>query len=322
MNFDYYPSIDNINDSLRTRYVSSNMPIKCDWYITEMLDGAHLALYANHKEGFFAAASRNKFLSDTDSYYNYKETAALHKTWVMALSKLVKSPITVYGTMIGGKYKNQSLGTKINSVCEYMPHNDFVVHDIKMIGGFISGKELITCSQRHTFTLAPILYHGNFSKVWNYPENNLSAVPFLQELPIKLSNEMKGIVVRPIFSLKAHHSFMIAKKLNRKYIGKKEDATPLIVTDLLVEIADEMENKATKLCILDAIMIACEGFDFAEINKIAGRYAQRIISQVDNLEYNALTLNEKYLVNRELNRIAKEKLTMFYRFNKQACKGS
>lgn len=310
-----YAKIESISDSLRNSYNSCENSHKCDWYASEMIDGAHLALYSDASSNTIRAATRKRFLNDKDIYYNFKEHIALHKDWLHELSKMLNQPIIVYGKIAGGKYGKQGMGVHVPSVCEYSIHNDFIIHDVKTPNGFIACHELESLAKKYLLTLAPKLYVGSFAKIWSFPENNLSVIPFEHDLPVNLKNEMKGIVVRPIYSMLCYNKRIIAKKLNRKYIGKNitiNKEVP-VLTKELKEIAEYINNIALTLNIVDAVISINGGFNYGEIDKLAGKCTQKAIERIAYDRYKLLDADRKNLVNKELNNLAKEQLLAIWR---------
>lgn len=314
-----YSKIETLNASILSKFRIAPNSHKCDWIVTEMIDGDHLALYGDYDTGFFKASTRKRFLKDLDVYSAWKDTVDLHKNWVMLLSQQLRSPVIVYGKMTGGHYRGKHRDTLINTVAEYSLQNDYIIHDIKVKGGFIAAHELENVSHTHVLTVAPVLWKGSFNKVIGFPENRLSAVPFLYELPVQWDNEMKGIIMRPIYDMNVGSTRLIMKKLNRKYKEKGySHYKPVILTEALTKIAVDMYIEACSKKLLDAVLIAQGGYRYNEIDRVTGKYVKLLLDKVNHLKYNLLTNKERSLIHKELNGLCKEQLLRLYRKGEEA----
>lgn len=314
-----YHKIVNINSHVLSKFRGVTNTHKCDWAVTEMVDGDHLAFYADKATNFFKASTRKRFLKDSDIYSVWKETVELHKEWIMAVSQKLDSPIIVYGKLIGGSYKGKSKGCKIKTVAQYCTHNDFVIHDIKVKGNFIAMHELENLARTYQLTIAPILWKGAFNKVQGFPENRLSAIPFLYELPVIWTNEMKGVVMRPIYAMHVGCNQLIMKKLNRDYIQQRTHVyVPVTLTELLMEVAEDMIEEAERLTLLTKVITANNGYSYNDIDKLTGKFVKLVLDKVIIVKYNALTNKERSLVHKELNKYAKVELASMLKSGSEA----
>lgn len=310
MKFIQYPKIQPINDLALQRYRTDFQTLQNDWYVTEMIDGLHLALYADMATGFFRAACRKRFLHEHDNYGVWKDIVKTHKAWVQSLSHKLNCPIIIYGKMTGGIYKGESKGTIIKSVCEYSTDNEYFIHDIMLPSGFLSREELKESTDSVAVSPVPVIFKGTFAKANTYPENKLSLVPFLNYLDASYANEMKGIVIRPNCDLYNDKERMILKKINRTYVGSNRHirARKTEITPTITNIAVYMENQATQKSMMDIAINHMGAFEEYDIPKLVGRYVSYLLDHVTYIKYNMLTKPQKHMVRKELNRLATKKL--------------
>lgn len=304
MNVQSYAKLPYLDNILLQRYRQNPTARDMKWVVMEMLDGDHLALYANAQLQTFKAATRKRFLAKEEDYSDCKETIAMHRDWVVRLSTQLKRQIIVYGKMVGGHYKEATFGKNIKTVCEYMPHNDFIVHDIKTNEGFLSHYELLKIADINLVTLTPTLYEGKLDEVIKCPANQLSTIPFLHNLAVNYKNEMKGIVIKPKYELKLSNDRVIFKRLNKRYIGKEVIKPRVEITEALLDIAAIMHQEAMTLDILDSTIIEVGGLSHTHVNHVAGLYVSSLLDIVNYIKYNILTVDQKRIVNSELNRLA------------------
>jgi hypothetical protein len=311
--FEYYDKIEPVNDVNVNKYRTETRTYGQKWRVLEQVDGDHLALYADAKNEVYRAATRHRFLNEKDYHSDWLNQAKLNHRWLMALSASMERPLITYGKMVGGMYKGKSLGKHIKTVCEYCPQNEYILHDIKVKEGFLSQNEVKLLADKFHLGTAPILYEGQFSKAICYPENKLSMIPFMFSQDPIYTNQMKGIIIRPVYDmcLNGTSKHMLLKKLNRSYIGKSLiTVTKPVLTSIIIEIAQYMDNEAMKLNLLDKVIIEGVAFSSADIGKITGQYTQSVIDTVRYLKYNMLLKEERKLVHLELNRIIAKRLTM------------
>lgn len=320
MQLKHYPKIPTLNTMLMNRFSHHPQTKNVDWLVTEFIDGDHMALYADAKIKEFKVATRNRFLERHDSYSCVGDIYHLYKDWAMTFSGKENTPVVVYGKAVGGGYDNIYKGVPIQTVCEYLEFNEFIIHDIMLPGkGFIGLDMLEKVSTDYTLRTAPILYYGDYVKCCGYPEDRLSAVPFMCGQDPLYDNEMKGIVIRPLHDLTHGIERVILKKLNRKYIGKKpEPRKETVLTDTLVEIAAYIDSEAMRLHVLDAVINATGLFTYTDVKKIAGRLVLSTLDKVNYIKYNMLNRTEKHLVHKELNKIAEDKLRTLLRLGSAA----
>lgn len=304
---EYYHKINRVNDLLLAAYRFEPKVTGTKWMVTELLDGDHLALYADYAKNIYKAASRNRFVYEDDHYGAANEIAFNHKAWLMEFSKSMQQPVVVYGTVIGGSYYGNAQGIPIIGKVQYSPINEFFIHDVKLNYGFVPYGRLELMAQRFGLDLAPPLYEGSFSTAICYPENKLSYVPFMRNLKPNYKNEMKGIVVRPVVSIvDKYNKPFILKKLNRKLddsriIGPKPK---LHLTETLNDIAEHIMNEAMLENILDYTLTEIGAFDLADLSRVAGVFVQNILNNVAYVKYTLATNKEKNLINKELHRLA------------------
>lgn len=315
-----YPKISPLNTSIMNRFSEHPQAKACDWVVTEFIDGDHLAMYADYKTKEFKLATRNKFIQ---SYMNYScsaEIGELYKDSLLKLSDKEDSPIVVFGKLIGGHYANKTAEIFIKTVCEYGQFNDVIIHDIYIPKiGFIGLDVLEQLGETYTFRTAPILYHGEYVHCCGFPENSLSAVPFMVGEKPLFDNEMKGIVIRPVYDMFMRKDRMLMKKLNRRYIGKldmKKKKPEL--TNTLTDIAAYMHNESMQLGVLNKIITEYGEFNYVEVKRVAGRYVANTIDKVPYIKYNMLDKLGKHLVHKELARIAEDKLREIVRLKNVA----
>ena len=320
MLFNVYPNIEDINDQVRNRYYNCENSHKCDWYVSELIDGVPFIFYTDYKTKEVKVGNGKAFLKKDDNYYDWDEVLKLHREWLIDASTQYQQDLIVYGKLVGGKYKDQKLGVHIPSVCEYAVHNDFVVHDVQNTDGFASLMDLEIIADKNILTMAPVLFKGSFIKSWCFPENNLSALSFQYELPINFKNQMKGIVVRPLYHMLCQNKMIIAKKLNKMYtnvIGShdtddRKKEVPL--TDLEIkQIASFIFNISTNMNLIDIVISVNGGFNHGEIDKLSGKHTQLLLDKVNYIKYNLCSSKQQNEINIELNALAREKLLAIWR---------
>lgn len=320
MQLKHYPKIPTLNSAVMNRFYNHSKTKEIDWLVTEFIDGDHMALYADHKTKEFRIATRNRFLDNHDSYSCTGDISHLYKEWALTLSGKENTPIIVYGKAVGGTYNNHYKGIPIKTVCEYLDFNEFIIHDIMLPGlGFVGLDTLEKIAADCAVRTAPILYHGVYSNACGFPEDKLSAVPFMCGMEPKYDNEMKGIVIRPLYDLTHGLDRVIMKKLNRKYIGRKPEVKKeTLLTDTLVEIAVYIDSTAMRLRTLDSVIAESGSFTYEDVKKVSGKFVLASLDKVSYVKYNLLDRIEKHLVHKELNRIAEDRLRTLLRLGSAA----
>lgn len=315
----HYPKIPTVSEFLMKRFHSHPRTKLNDWCVTEFIDGDHLALYGDFKNKEFKMATRNKFITPDMNYSAAGEMGLLYKDLAMNMSSKEQTPVVVFGKCVGGHYNGKQAGIPIKTVCEYTQFNELIIHDIYLPkGGFIGLDILENIAELQFLKTAPIIYQGNYAAACGFPENSLSAVPFTSGEKVLFDNEMKGIVIRPIYDLTSGKDRVIMKKLNRKYIGKQDKRKDPELTDTLVEIAAYIDNQGQQLHVLDAVIAAYGTYGYSEIKRVSGRYVTSLLDKVTYLKYNMLDKAGKHLVHKELNRIAEDRLLHLLRMGSAA----
>lgn len=306
--FKMYPQIEVANDLVAHKIRSHPDTLNVSWAVTEFIDGDHLAIYANHKHNEFKASARAKEINiSSTTYSDAKDVIKMHRDWLMEFSRELGSAVTIYGKMVGGHYGTDTKrGIWISSACEYMPTNDYIIHDIKVPAGYIGLTELEQIGKKYLLTTVPVLFRGKFASANCYPEDNLSMVPFIKKLPVNYDNEMRGIVIRPIVDLYINNKLVIVKRMNRKYSATS--AKPLTINETLIDIAQYMDAQAMLSNVFDAALVECGSWGKNDISRVAGKYVQILLDNVTYIKYSFLKKNEKNLVHKELNSIALQRL--------------
>lgn len=309
-----YDCVPRVNDILMARFRRHPRASAMHWAVMELIDGDHVALYYNYTTKEFKVSARNKFVFESDNYSCSKEIISLYKEWVVLMGEVEKSDIVVYGKAVGGQYKKSGTGVSIKTVCSYMEDNGFIIHDIHINGSFVDVMKLQTIAKDNMLTVAPLLYTGTMNKCFGYPENGLSAIPFMLDLPADYENEMKGIIIRPIYNLTDGAQRIIMKKLNRAYIGWTEKKKPSpVITESLIDVALWMDNAAMRMTLMDAILFAVGDVTTGDVKRVAGRYVSTCIEKINYVKYNILHKEEKRLVHKHLNKLAEERIQNFIR---------
>lgn len=275
------------------------------WCVLEKVWGAPIVFYANSKDGVFKTGNHNKFFEGNEDYYGWQEIAAKYRLAAMEMSKQVNNPIYVYGQIIGGKYRNEALGKLIQNKIQYHPFNDFLMHDIKLAQRHLPLFSVKAFSRKHSIPMVPILYVGTYDDALWYPNNKLSAVPFMFEHSAIKDNNMQGIVMKPIQDMYRMDMRVIMKSLNKQYDEKEN-----VMSVELMRVVDFMADQGLTETRLDAAIMDVGSTIPTAIPKIAGKYVQLMFDNMNYLKYNILNKEQQKLVNKELNKIAFQKVAM------------
>lgn len=314
--FSYFTKIQKVNDIITATYTKHHQAKFADWYVTELVDGQHLALYANHSTNEFQVANRARFLDlaheEDRDYACIDAIIPLYKEAMMQLSKRKRSPITFFGVVTGGRYAGTYKGTVIDTVCDYMDYNDFIIHDVKIASSYLGIMALEKLAQDAVLNIAPVLYKGKLQEAYCYPENLLSAVPFMSQfdMPIVFNNEMKGVVIRPSYDITIDNRRAIIKKINPKYLTSD---VVIVSNATLMEIANYIDGEAEKLGVMSAVINAIGNVGYGQVDKVAGRYVSTAVDKVSYIKYTLLEKKQRKVVNKELSKLAKDKLLAILR---------
>jgi hypothetical protein len=309
-----YHSIENRSIELFNKYAQDERTSKLEWYVTEKVQGTHLALYANEATEDFRATDANVWLAEADHYCGWKQHAADNRKWIMALSAAVKCPVAVYGVMSGGKYGNLSSEDSFNTKVQYAPCTDFFVHDIFMFNnGLMSLMHMERIAKQYDVTVCPTLYKGTFSKAFNYPANKLSLVPFLYGCEVNYSNEMYGIVVRPVHSLLTSNNLkhIITRAYNPKYQSRALTIVRHAVVvdrELVTNIAEDMGESAYLAAVMDWTIAGIGGVTINDLALVCGKYVKNVIDNIEDKSYNDLNEESQKAVRKLLFRMAYKSL--------------
>lgn len=305
MKYRAYGTISDRTDALIDLFKEHPRANSVTWVVQELMDGYPVALYADHLFNSFQVSNGSKFLSVQDKDYGWGAVARLFRKVALDYSHEVKMPVIIYGTLLGGSYPNvRNFGPKIPSVCEYAPHQEFVVHDIRFAAGyghFINMFQLQNFSSKYAIKLAPILYSGNFGAAIKYPDNKLSALPFMHKLAVLKDNQMKGIVIRPAVELEDSTQYrMIMKSVNPKY------AKVSVCADRIREIAASMFEVSYTDETIESAFIESGSWSLADADRVAGLLVKKMLDTATHVQYSYLINGDQNLVNKELNRLVKE----------------
>lgn len=323
MQFKKYESVPDLIEGNIHSYTLNNNLNKLNWYVTELIDGDPLALYCDAKKGVYKGATKYRFLEDNENYSCAQLILELYKDFAFKFSELKKAPVIFYGMLMGGKYGDKKKGAHhVPTACEYAAYNDFIVHDIVINNVFIDLSELEKIAVKHTLNIAPVLYKGHADKCFNFPANLLSAVPFTTKLPTNYTNEMLGVVVRPSVEVTIGDFRVLSKKRNKLYVRTTKVNETKILEGInmttIDNIAIEMENQAVNINVMGALSGFSNEFNQANINYLTGKYVKALLDKVIYHKYSLLTSDEKHLVHKELNNLARPKIIAIVRAKENA----
>jgi Rnl2 family RNA ligase len=110
------------------------------WVATEKIHGTNLSFICTETNDILSCR-RNAILGEKESFMNYQNILNKYKDDIIGINREIKKEyedlkqIQIYGELFGGNYPGIVLkgSTKIQKGVNYMPGNDFMVFDIKII---------------------------------------------------------------------------------------------------------------------------------------------------------------------------------------------
>lgn len=203
-----------------------------EWSVTEKVHGSNFSIWFDGIE--FKYAKRSGFIKKGTNFYNHIRIVPsilpkIRKIWdsLEGISELV-----VYGELFGGTYPHPEVETvnnakKIQKGLFYSPDNHFYAFDIMIDGQYVSVDEFEMLCKKVALLHAKTLFKGSFDQCLKYPNDFLTKIPELFNLPEITGNICEGVVlktVKPMFYDDGGR--LILKNKNRKWLEIQQKTPP------------------------------------------------------------------------------------------------
>lgn len=232
MEFIKYPSIDyNIQNP-------TEETVSVDWAITEKVHGCNFQLDFNINTKEITACRRNAILNPEEKFYDFQKIIIKYAISMVLLSKKLGESFRVYGELFGGGYSETPKKGVIQREIHYCEDIDFIVFDI-LTTKWLDWDNVKSLCKDVGFKVVPELCRGPFEEVVKFDPNDLlTRIPALYNLPDIPNNIMEGIVLRPSIEPKDRQMYKVRTKnyLETKY-AKKSKLPKTKDTEILSQVA-------------------------------------------------------------------------------------
>lgn len=204
MIFKKYNSIETINRKKTLNYIIETGNCDGEWVSTLKIHGANYSIFTdgeNVKHG-----KRSGFIEGESFYgdynFNYDENARSMHEWLnRGMDKV--DILSIHGEIYGGLYNHPDVdrdksAIRVQKEVQYIPHNDFIVFDIKVDNILLDHDYTVRLCETFGFNHVPVLARGKFHDlikmdvVFDDPLGELMGFPKLED------NKAEGWVLKPV----------------------------------------------------------------------------------------------------------------------------
>ena len=258
--FKEFPSIENSYNTKAVKRIFEFGFNRYDYVVTEKIHGSNISFWMG-KDGY-KIARRTDFLREGEKFYNYKFVEELYKDRLFILYEVckvllndleelraieVKGDINVvlFGELFGGCYdhpdvKRDNDAVRIQKEVMYCPHNDFYAFDLMINGKFINYDVFSEMMEHCGFLYAKPMFRGNLEQCLVYPNEYITTIPPIFDLPEIEGNITEGNVIKPVYPFFfGNGERVILKNKNDKF---KEKSRPKRKEKAIESFTDEESN--------------------------------------------------------------------------------
>lgn len=235
------------------------------WVATEKIHGVNCGLWTDGKE--IKISRKTDFVKDDEHFYNAHKILTKYKKDILTIFNTMKiishsiKHICIWGELYGGIYPHPDVtcdnnSTQVQKGLFYNPSNDFLVYDITENDQdfnelYIDFDWVIRLTAMTQLKMVPELARGTFAELIKFPNDGLSEVYKMFNLPPIEDNIMEGVVLKPIIShLFKNGDRVIVKNKNERWKEKanapKHKREPLKINKTISPIMDELSLYITE----------------------------------------------------------------------------
>lgn len=321
-----YPSIENSYNHKFVDRIKFEGYDKEEYCITEKIHGTNtqVAYYTDNDE--FVYGTRERVLPRNEKCYNAQEIFEGLKNKMRSIVNLLQQKcvnnvkvVIFFGELYGGAYPHKEVNKdnhaiKVQKGVFYSQHNQWRAFDIafKLKGEkhmhFLSWSDFISACEKVNLDHVPLLgICLSLDEALQFPNDKLSEVYKLNDLPEIEDNVMEGVVIKPLSKdlwIGSHRVILKNKndKFKEKWREKKPDIQeemPEIVKQAITEISAYINENRVNNVISHLGEVSVK-----DIGKIIGLSSQDALEDYKK-EYGTLNMMEKSeekMVTRYLNK--------------------
>ena len=241
--FKSYPSITNSYSDkflMAVKAFIQMQELDVDWYVTEKIHGANAQFSCDITTGEKTVrfGKRSAFIEESESgFYGHKRVVARYEDSIKSLFDLVNkaydnkvTQMIIYGELFGGHYpgvKNDNNSKKVQDGVFYCPHNEFFAFDLAVRMEkdeefkYVNHLVMNTALKSVDIPGVPVLKTGSLNECLAYPNEFVTTIPQMFDLPEIDDNICEGVVIKPSKALwLPDGKRVIFKNKNEKFTEK------------------------------------------------------------------------------------------------------
>jgi Rnl2 family RNA ligase len=233
MEFTKYSSIENHYRDGWIEKIKNNVHPSTQFVVLEKIHGANFSFVTDGID--IRVAKRTSIIAKDDNFFGAPQIFERYKNDVIDLFFNIYSEnkdeevqqIQVYGEIFGGSYNGEKTkeSTLVQKEVQYIPFNDYMVFDIKIIyndgSEFMNYLDVKRLCEHSNLKIVPEIFIGTFDECLIQDNEYLTKVPSYYDLESIEGNVCEGNVIKPIDSnLFIGSDRVIVKHKNDKFKEK------------------------------------------------------------------------------------------------------
>jgi Rnl2 family RNA ligase len=315
MQYKKYNDIENLRQKFINQ-IFGHGHSEDQYVVQEKIHGANFCFITDGHD--VKCTTRNRMLTDDDSFYSYEMIFDDVKEKVIKLFHIIRKDhedlktIHVYGELFGGSYGHPDVKpyptvSQVQRGIDYSPKNEFCAFDIvKNSLGYLDIDYINSAFEEVDLLHSQTLKHGRLEECMEYPNEFQTTIPSILGYPQIENNFCEGTVIKPVKTRYLGNGCrVIMKNKNSKWSersGTKKTKVPEKFPEHLEPILEKVSPYITENRLRNVLskigQVNDKGF-----GKLQGLFVKDIMEELarDSEDLTTLTKPEKKHVQRAVN---------------------